>query len=291
MITRITLDNMYSKCRNENYITPGKLILNKHSTMEEWEELNPLVDIIRKVKELFRYETNIITNFENDPSRESTLEIQTEDEGKIYTYSLVFCDSMIVMESLLEGQNWIFSRLIDNPNFALNPTYLNDKGKKCYKNYRETFPASLLFCFKPGEKLLKELKDIIVVDDWMKMGHWEFVNKFESTFPDFSYNELMNKMITTFFSEDYSGLEKDNRTLRFANKLDIKIDIMLAGSGFLRLSRLFPLMVASKKKGLMMIAAEPYDLCLHPILGKALMTWFLDGNLNPPIGKLVNVEL
>ena len=265
--------------------------MNKHSTMEEWEELNPWVDAIRKVKELFRYETNIITNFENDPSRESTLEIQTEDEGKIYTYSLVFYNSMIVMESLLEGQNWIFSRLIDNPDFALNPDYLNDKGKKCYKNYRETFPASLLFCFKPGEKLLKELKNIIMVDDWMKMKHWEFVDEFESTFPDLSYNELMNKMITTFFPEDYSGLEKDNRTLRFGNEPDLKIDIMLAGSGFLRLSRLFPLMVASKKKGLMMIATEPYDLCLHPILGKALMTWFLDGNSNPPIGKLVNVEL
>jgi hypothetical protein len=291
MITRITLDNMYSKGGKKEYITPGKLILNKHSTMEEWEELNPLVDIIRKVKELFRYETNIITNFENDPSRESTLEIQTEDEGKIYTYSLVFCNSMIVMESLLEGQNWIFSRLIDNPDFALNPAYLNDKGKKCYKNYRETFPASLLFCFKPGEKLLKELKDIIVVDDWMKMRHQEFVDKFESTFPDFSYNELINKMITTFFSEDYSGLGKDNQTLGFAKKPEIKIDIMLAGSGFLRLSRLFPLMVVSKKKGLMMIATEPYDLSLHPILGKELMTWFLDGNSNPPIGKLVNVEL
>jgi len=282
---------MYSKCKSEYYITPGKLIMNKHSTMEEWEELNPWVDAIRKVKELFRYETNIITNFENDPSRESTLEIQTEDEGKIYTYSLVFYNSMIVMESLLEGQNWIFSRLIDNPDFALNPDYLNDKGKKCYKNYRETFPASLLFCFKPGEKLLKELKNIIMVDDWMKMKHWEFVDEFESTFPDLSYNELMNKMITTFFPEDYSGLEKDNRTLRFGNEPDLKIDIMLAGSGFLRLSRLFPLMVASKKKGLMMIATEPYDLCLHPILGKALMTWFLDGNSNPPIGKLVNVEL
>ena len=290
MITKITLDNMYSSGRKE-YITPGKLILNKHSTIKEWEELNPLIDAIRKVKELFRYETNIIINFENDSSRESTLEIQTEDEEKIYTYSLVFYDSRIVMESLLEGQNWIFSRLIDNPDFALNPAYLNDKGKKCYKNYRETFPASLLFCFKPGEKLLKELKDIIVVDDWMKMKHQEFVDKFESTFPDLLYNELMNKMITTFFSEDYSGLEKDNRTLRFAKKPDIKIDIMLAGSGFLRFSRLFPLMVASKKRGLMMIAVEPYDLCLHPILGKALMTWFLDGNSNPPIGKLVNVEL
>ena len=290
MITKITLDNMYSSGRKE-YITPGKLILNKHSTIKEWEELNPLIDAIRKVKELFRYETNIIINFENDSSRESTLEIQTEDEGKIYTYSLVFYDSRIVMESLLEGQNWIFSRLIDNPDFALNPAYLNDKGKKCYKNYRETFPASLLFCFKPGEKLLKELKDIIVVDDWMRMKHQEFVDKFESTFPDLFYNELMNKMITTFFSEDYSGLEKDNRTLRFAKKPDIKIDIMLAGSGFLRFSRLFPLMVASKKRGLMMIAVEPYDLCLHPILGKALMTWFLDGNSNPPIGKLVNVEL
>ena len=290
MITKITLDNMYSSGRKE-YITPGKLILNKHSTIKEWEELNPLIDAIRKVKELFRYETNIIINFENDSSRESTLEIQTEDEEKIYTYSLVFYDSRIVMESLLEGQNWIFSRLIDNPDFALNPAYLNDKGKKCYKNYRETFPASLLFCFKPGEKLLKELKDIIVVDDWMRMKHQEFVDKFESTFPDLFYNELMNKMITTFFSEDYSGLEKDNRTLRFAKKPDIKIDIMLAGSGFLRFSRLFPLMVASKKRGLMMIAVEPYDLCLHPILGKALMTWFLDGNSNPPIGKLVNVEL
>ena len=282
---------MYSKCRNENYITPGKLIMNKHSTMDEWEKLDPWVNAIRKVKELFRYETNLIINFEHDPLRESTLEIQTEDEGKIYTYSLVFYDSMIVMESLLEGQNWIFSRLIDNPDFALNPTYLNDKGKKCYKSYREVFPASLLFCFKPGEKLLKELKNIIVVDDWMKMEHQELVDKFESTFPDLSYNGLINKMITIFFSEDYSELEKDNRTLRFAKKPDIRIDIMLAGSGFLRLSRLFPLMVASKKMGLMMIATEPYDLCLHPILGKALMTWFLDGNLNPPIGKLVNVEL
>jgi hypothetical protein len=282
---------MYSKRRSENYIAPGKLIVNRNSTIDEWEKLDPWVDAIRKLKELFRYETNIIIDFEHDPSIESTLEIQTEDEGKIYTYSLVFCDSMIVMESLLEDQNWIFSRLIDNPDFALNPAYLNDKGKKCYKYYRETFPASLLFCFKPGEKLLKELKDIIVVDDWMKMGHREFVDKFESAFPDLSYNELMNKMITTFFSEDYSGLEKDNRTLRFAKKPDIKIDILLAGSGFLRLSRLFPLMTASKKMELMMIAVEPYDLCLHPILGKALMTWFLEGNKNPPIGKLINVVL
>ena len=291
MITRITLDNMYDvRGGKEELNIPSQMLINRNSTAEEWDGFWKKVEVIKKVKGLFRNEINVIPDFEHDSTKESTLEIQTEDEGKIYTYSLVFCDSMLVMESLLEGQNWIFSRLIDNPDFALNPAYLNDKGKKYYKNYRKMFPTILLFCFKPGEKLLKELKDIIVVDDWMKMKHWEFVDEFESTFPDLSYNGLMNKMITTFFSEDYSRLEKDNRTLRFAKKPDIKIDIMLAGSGFIRLSRLFSLMVASKKKRLM-IATDPYDYCLHPILGRALMRWFLKDNPNPPIGKLSNIVL
>ena len=95
------------------------------------------------------------------------------------------------MESLLEGQAWIFSRLKDNPDFALNPTFLNEKGLKCYDKYKETFPASLLYCFKPGEEILKELRNIIVVDDWMKIEH-EFIRKFESTFSGLSYNVIVN---------------------------------------------------------------------------------------------------
>ena len=52
MITRITLDNMYSEGGREEYIiTPGKLILNKHSTIEEWEELHPPTPYVPTVEE------------------------------------------------------------------------------------------------------------------------------------------------------------------------------------------------------------------------------------------------
>ena len=293
MITRITLDNMYNvRGGKEEYSVPSQMLLNRNSTIEEWGGFWKKVEVIKKVKELFRNEINIIPDFEHDSSKESTLEIQVEQEEKVYTYSMVFCDSELVMESLLEGQDWIFSRLKDNPDFALNPTFLNEKGLKCYDKYKETFPASLLYCFKPGEEILKELRNIIVVDDWMKIEHYEFIRKFESTFSGLSYNVIVNSMITWFgFSEDYERLDEDNRTLILARNPNNKIEIELTGSGFLWLSRLFPLMVASKRDKLMMIATDPYDYCLHPILGRALMEWFLKDNPNPPIGKLSNIVL
>ena len=293
MITRITIDNMYDvRGGKEEYSVPSHMLLNRNSTFKEWDGFCEKVEVIKKVKELFRNEINIISDFEHDSSKESTLEIQVEQEEKTYTYSMVFCDSELVMESLLEGQDWIFSRLKDNPDFALNPTFLNEKGLKCYDKYKETFPASLLYCFKPGEEILKELRNIIVVDDWMKIKHYEFIRKFESTFSGLSYNVIVNSMITWFgFSEDYERLDEDNRTLILARNPNNKIEIELTGSGFLWLSRLFPLMVASKRDKLMMIATDPYDYCLHPILGRALMEWFLKDNPNPPIGKLSNIVL
>jgi AAA15 family ATPase/GTPase len=214
-----------------------------------------------------------------------------EWNGKTYTYSMVFCDSELVMESLLEGQSWIFSRLKDNPDFALDPSYLNELGKDRYETYKGISSASLLNCFKPGEELLKEIKNIIVVDEWMEMGHQEFIRKFKSAF-DLSYNKLINELINEYgFSEDYEKLDEDNETLISARKSGIKIPIELTGSGFHRLLRLYPLMVASKEKRLMMIATDPYDYCLHPILGRALMKWFLKDNPNPPIGRLTNVVI
>ena len=101
---------------------------------------------------------------------------------------------------------------------------------------------------------------------------------------------INNVMIHEFgFSEDYERLDEDNKHLISARNPDIKIKLELTGSGFLRLSRLYPLMVVSKTRGLMMIATDPYDYCLHPILGRALMKWFLKDNSNPPIGKLSNI--
>jgi hypothetical protein len=50
-------------------------------------------------------------------------------------------------------------------------------------------------------------------------------------------------------------------------------------------------MVASKKLGLMLVSSSPLDYCLHPILGKALMEWYLKDNPNPPIAKLSNIVL
>lgn len=293
MITRITLDNMYDiRGGKEEYSIPSQMLINQNSTAEEWDGFWEKVEVIKRVKGLFRNEINVIPDFEHDSTKESTLEIQVKQEEKVYTYSMVFYNSELVMESLLEGQAWIFSRLRDNPDFALDPTFLNDKGKRYYDKYKETFPASLLYCFKPGEEILKELRNIIVVDDWMKIEHHEFIRKFESTFSGLSYNVIVNSMITRFgFSEDYEKLDEDNRTLISSRNSSIKIPIELTGSGFYRLSRLYPLMAASKRDKLMMIATAPYDYCLHPILGKALMRWFLKDNQNPPIGKLSNIIL
>ena len=271
MVTRITLDNIDTKGGREEYVVPEKLLINQNSTAEEWDEFGRRVWVIKKVKELFQNHFNLFPSFEQNNSRESTLEIQVKEEDKIYTYSMVFYESQLVMESLLEGKSWIFSRLSDNPDFALDPSYLNEKGKEMYQKFKHIFPISLLHCFKPGEKMLKEIRNIIVVDDWMKLKHQEFIRKFESTFPELSYNNLMNEMIKTYFPNDYEGLEKDNQTLIFAQKPKLKIELEMAGSGFIRLSRLYPLMVASKTRKLMMIATEPYDLPLNPILGKALM--------------------
>ena len=276
----------------KEFSVPSQMMIDRNSTVEEWDGFGEKVKVIKKVKELFQYNINMIPNFEYDSSKESTLEIQMKWEDKTYTYSLVFCNTELVMESLLEGQSWIFSRLKDNPDFALNPSYLNEKGAKSYLKYRDTFPANLLFCFKPGEEMLKELRNIIVVDEWMELGHHEFIRRFESTFLNLSYNGIINEMINRFgFSEDYERLDEDNESLIFAINSNISIPIELTGSGFRRLSKLFPLMVASKRDGLMMIATDPYDYCLHPILGRALMGWYLIDNPNPPIGKLANIEL
>ena len=218
MITKIILDNIYTKGGREEYVVPEKLLINRNSTAEEWDEFGRRVWVINKVKELFQNHINLFPDFEYDNSRESTLEIQAKEKDKIYTYSLVFCESQLVMESLLEGKSWIFSRLSDNPDFALDPSYLNEKGKEIYQKYKHIFPISLLHCFKPGEKMLREIRNIIVVDDWMKLKHLEFIRQFESAFPDLSYNNLMNEMIKTYFSKDYDELEKDNQTLRLAQK-------------------------------------------------------------------------
>jgi hypothetical protein len=276
----------------KEFSVPSQMMINRNSTAEEWDGFGEKVKVVKKVKELFQYDINMIPDFEYDPSKESTLEIQMKWEDKTYTYSLVFCNTELVMESLLEGQSWIFSRLKDNPDFALNPSYLNEKGVKSYIKYRDTFPANLLFCFKPGEELLKELRNIIVVDEWIELGHREFIRRFESTFSDLSYNGIVNEMINWFgFSEDYEKLDEDNENLIFARNSEIRIPIELTGSGFRRLSRLFPLMVASKRDRLMMIATDPYDYCLHPLVGRALMAWFLKDNPNPPLGKLANIVL
>ena len=292
MITRITLDNIFDKRGGkQEYTVPSNLIINQNSTAEEWDEFGEKVEVIKRVKRLFRNSTNIIPDFEYNSSKESTLEIQMEWNGKTYTYSMVFCDLELVMESLLEGRSWIFSRLKDNPDFALDHSYLNELGKDRYETYKGISSASLLNCFKPGEELLKEIRNIIVVDEWMEMGHREFIRKFESAF-DLSYNKLINELINEYgFSEDYEKLDEDNKTLISARKSGIRIPIELTGSGFYRLLRLYPLMIASKEKGLMMIATDPYDYCLHPILGRALMKWFLKDNPNPPIGKLSNVVI
>jgi hypothetical protein len=89
----------------------------------------------------------------------------------------------------------------------------------------------------------------------------------------------------------YERLDEDNKSLISKTRPDIKIGLELAGSGFHRLSRLVPLMVASKKLGLMLVSSSPLDYCLHPILGKALMEWYLKDNPNPPIAKLSNIVL
>jgi len=290
MITKIILDNIYSKNNKLEYIIPNRL-MGKNSTIDEWCGLDSNIEIIRKVKNLFSYNYNIIVDFECNPERESTIEIEMKKKDKVYTYSIVFYESSVVMESFLENHNWIFSRFIDNSDFALDSSYLNDKGKECYRYYKDIHSISLLPYFIPGEELLKDLKSIIIVDDWIKMEHQDFIRNFESTFPDLSYNDLINKLIKFGFSDSFDGLERDNITLRSAYKPELKIELEFAGSGFIRLSKLFPLMVASKKKSLMLISTDPYDLNLHPILGKSLMTWFLKDNLNPPIGKLINIEI
>ena len=293
MISRITLDNMYDqKGGRKEYIVPSKMLINRNSSVEEWYGFDSKVEVLKMVKDIFRNKINLYPDFEHDTSKESTLEIQIKWENKTYTYSLVFYKSELVMESLLEDQAWIFSRLKDNPDFALNSAYLTEEGRKNYKQFKGIFPASLLYCFKPGKEILKEVRNIIVVDDWMELIHDDFLKKFESTFSDLSYNILVNEMIQEFgFSEDYEKLDEDNRHLISSKNREIKLRIEFAGSGFHRLSRLYPLMVASKKEELMMIATDPFDYCLHPVLGKALMKWFLEDNQNPPIGKLVNIVL
>ena len=153
MITRITLDNMYDvRGGKEEYSVPSQMLINRNSTAEEWDGFWKKVEVIKKVKELFRNEINIIPDFEYDSSKESTLEIQMKWDGKTYTYSMVFCDLELVMESLLEGQSWIFSRLKDNPDFALNPSYLNELGKDRYQTYKGISSASLLNCFNPAKR-------------------------------------------------------------------------------------------------------------------------------------------
>ena len=293
MITRITLDNIYSKGGRLEFTVPSKMIVNRLCSFEEWDSFTDKVNVLKKVKEIFENEINLLSDFEYDPTKESTLEIHMKWREEDYTYSMVFCESKLVMESMLENQKWIFSRLKDNPDFALNPTFLNDKGKRQYKKYRDDFPASLLYCFIPGEELLKELRSIIILDEWLEdLGHKGFLRKFKKTFPDLNYNKIINWMIPNFgFGEDYSRLDEDNKNLISKTRPDIKIGLELAGSGFHRLSRLVPLMVASKKHGLMLVSSSPLDYCLHPILGKALMEWYLKDNPNPPIAKLSNIVL
>lgn len=293
MITRITLDNIYSKGGRLEFTVPSKIIVNRLCSFEEWDSFTAEVNVLKKVKGFFKNEINLLSDFEYDPTKESTIEIHMRWREEDYTYSMVFYESKLVMESMLENQKWIFSRLKDNPDFALDPTFLNDKGERQYRKYRDNSPASLLHCFKPGEELLKELRSIIILDEWVEdLGHKGFLRKFKRDFPDLDYNKIMNWVITNFgFGEDYDRLDEDNENLISKIRPDIKIKLELAGSGFRRLSRLVPLMVASKKQNLMLVSSSPLDYCLHPILGKALMKWYLKDNPNPPIAKLSNIVL
>jgi len=295
MITKIILNNLYG--RKEINVSVSQKLFDYKATFSELEELRDIIEIIKSIQNVFKNEINIkipSQYYSFSGSKESSIEIQMIWNEKTYTYLLVFVDSTICMETLLEGKSWIFSKLIDNPDFAFNPSYLNEKGKKFYEIYKKVPSISLLFCFNPGEELLNEIKNIIIIDDWWNIPcHQEFVKRFETTFPDLSYNKLINEMINKFgFSSEYKKLNEDNKSLLLSSiKSDITINILDSGSGFVWLSRIYPLMVASKKENLLMISSIPYDFHLHPILGKKLMTWFLEDNNNLIIGKLSNILL
>ena len=58
----------------EEYSIPSQMLINRgNSTAEEWDGFWKKVEVIKKVKELFRNEINIIPDFEHDSSKESTL--------------------------------------------------------------------------------------------------------------------------------------------------------------------------------------------------------------------------
>lgn len=296
MITKIIVNNLYKRIKEFNVSVSQKLFDYK-ATLSELKELRDSIEIIKFIQNVFKNEIDIKIPSQyysfSEESKESSIEIQMIWNEKTYTYLLVFGDSTIYMETLLEGKSWIFSKLIDNPDFAFNPSYLNEMGKKFYKISKKIPSMSLLFCFNPGEELLNEIKSIIIIDDWWNIPyHQEFVKRFETTFPDLSYNKLINEMIDKFgFSSEYEKLSEDNNSLLSSIKSDITINILDSGSGFIWLSRIYPLMVASKKENLPTISSIPYDFCLHPILGKKLMTWFLEDNNNLIIGKLSNILL
>ena len=83
MITRITLDNMYDvRGGKKEFSVPSQMIINRNSTSEEWDGFGEKVKVVKKVKELFQYDINMIPDFEYDPSKESTLEVQMKWEDK-----------------------------------------------------------------------------------------------------------------------------------------------------------------------------------------------------------------
>lgn len=291
MITKIILDNIkFDQEETKEVIIPSKIINTVNSTLEDWIKFPRIIQILKNVKEFFEGQFLRPLEFKYDKERESTLEIWMDWKGDTYKYSEVFYESKRVMESLIKNNSWIFCRYEETPDFVLDKSFLNEKGLRDYTKFSDWLSMSLLYCFSPGEELIREMKGIIIVDEWFNIiTHKNFLDKFKSEFPDLNYNKIISEVVINGlgFSE-YERLDEDNTNLCSSIIKGVKMRIETAGSGFIRLSRIVPLMIASKKYELTLASSDPLDISLHPSLGKALMEWYLEDNLIRPIIRLQN---
>lgn len=293
MITKIVLDNIYVRGEKIEVELPKSILQNTEATYEEWEKFYIKVDAIKAIRTYFDNTVNPdVEPFSNsDPSKESVIEIQMEWEGKIYKYSTTYYNSELVMESLLGDGNWIFSRIKDTPDFALDPNYLEEGRAKDYEKYKGLFRLYNILYFTPGIELMKEIKNMIIVDDWKSLTRTSYLEKFKREFPGLNYKEIIDEMISNFGFSEYKGIAENGLYLISDWRSGVLMPVESSGSGFAWLSFIVPLMVAAKKYGILLVSTIPLDNCLHPILGKALMKWYLKDNLNYPVCRLHNVKL
>lgn len=292
MITKITLDNICTKGerREIDFSNPRVIIENLKENYDEWCRIPEIIEVVRLMKRIFSISFNINTDFlkRADQSKESMVELEMVLEGNIYKYSTVYYERELVMENLLRNGALIFSRLKDDPDFALDSSYLRDDE---YYTLKEIFNLYTIKCFNPGMELINEVTNTIIVDDWTGIGRVDFLNKFKRQFPELYYKEIIDRMIQDFgFGDEYKEIDKTGLCL-IHNRFKTEMSVLTAGSGFNWLCIIVPLMVASKKYELPLMSSVPLDCSLHPILGEKLMRWFLKNNPNYPICRLQNIKL